>query len=149
MSKIEVNKVAEILKKHQATPEFLRAVIEELNLATQPDTEEKAPPIKKQFVVILSDPEGTLCGKDLVGWVAQMPEAESPATIPDRILKVAELFNTSKKGAMLPVKSVGECLEDVPARIFKDEAALWIKTKTPVQIIAMKNDLPDLSKRSE
>src|SRR5829696_3940461 len=57
MPKIEVNKVAEILKKNEISPAILRKVIEEMNLAVQPDTggDEKPPAVKKQFVILVSD----------------------------------------------------------------------------------------------
>ena len=37
MPKIEISKVAEILKKNHVDPALLRRVIEEINLAAQPD----------------------------------------------------------------------------------------------------------------
>src|SRR5689334_1551819 len=62
MPKIEVNKVAEILKKNEISPAILRRVIEEMNLAAQPEggDEDKPPPVKKQFVILVSDPDGRL-----------------------------------------------------------------------------------------
>ena len=41
MPKIDVNKVAEILKKNEISPAVLRRVMEELNLAVQPDPGEE------------------------------------------------------------------------------------------------------------
>ena len=37
MPKIEVNKVAEICKRADIAPEALRQIVEEMNLAVQPD----------------------------------------------------------------------------------------------------------------
>ena len=71
MAKIDVNKVAEILKKNEISPAVLRRVMEELNLAAQPDPGEgeKPPPLKKQFVLLISDPEEKLPKTDFAGWV--------------------------------------------------------------------------------
>src|SRR5436305_12646890 len=79
MAKIDVSKVAEILKKNHIDPTLLRRVIEEMNLAVQPDPgdDEKPPSVKKQFVVLLSDPEGRMPKNDFVGWILQIPESES------------------------------------------------------------------------
>ena len=45
MPKIDVSKVAEILKKNQIDPAVLRRVMEEMNLAVQPDPgDEEKPP---------------------------------------------------------------------------------------------------------
>ncbi len=105
MAKIEVSQVAEILKKHKIDPSLLREIVEELNTATQPggDDDIKPPAPKKQFVVLLSDPEGKLAKKDLVGWVVQIPEDASPHSTTDRIFKGAYDFNASKRGRLLPV----------------------------------------------
>ena len=143
MPKIEVNKVAEILKKNELSPAVLRRVVEEMNLAVQPngDDEEKPPAIKKQFVIVVSDPEGRMPKHDFVGWVLQIPETESVATTLDRIFRSSYDFNTTKKGRLMPVKSVGEAIENVPAKFFK-EADLWVKNKTPILVIKTNNDIP-------
>ena len=143
MAKIDVNKVAEILKKNHIDPSLLRKVIEEMNLAVQPDPgeDEKPPAVKKQFVILVSDPDGKMPKTDLVGWVLQIPETESVVTTPDRIFRSAYDFNTTKKGQLLPVKTVGEAIENVPGKFFK-EADVWVKTKTPVLVLKTANDIP-------
>jgi len=143
MAKIEVNQVAEILKKHKLDPSILREIVEEMNEITSPAADEdiKPPAPKKQFVVLLSDPEGKLAKKDLVGWVVQIPEDASPHSTTDRIFKGAYDFNASKRGRLLPVKSVGEALESAGAKYFK-EAELWVKTKLPVAVMITDNILP-------
>ena len=142
MTKIDVSKVAEILKKNHLDPALLRRVIEEINIAVQPDNaEEKPPAVKKQWVIVLSDPEGKMPKHDFVGWVLQIPETESVATTPDRVFRGAYDFNASKRGRLLPVKTVGEAFENVPAKHFKD-ADVWVKTKTPVLVLKTDNELP-------
>jgi hypothetical protein len=143
MAKIDVSKVAEILKKNHIDPTLLRKVVEEMNLAVQPDAgdDEKPPAVKKQFVIVVSDPDGKMPKTDLVGWVVQIPESESVATTPDRIFRSAYDFNTTKKGQLLPVKTVGEAIENVPAKFFK-EADVWVKTKTPVLVLKTNNEIP-------
>jgi hypothetical protein len=143
MPKIDVSKVAEILKKNHLDPALLRRVIEELNLAVQPDPseEDKPPPVKKQFVVLVSDPEGKMPKHDFAGWVLQLPENESPATTRERIFRATYEFNASKKGRLLPARTVGDAIENVPAKHFKD-AELWVKTKTPVLVLKTDNEIP-------
>lgn len=142
MPKIQVSQVAEILKKNQIEPSVLRRVIEEMNNAVQPEPgDEAAPAVKKQFVIVVSDPEGVMPKVDLVGWVLQIPESESVATTPDRVFRAAYDFNASKKGRLLPVKTVGEAFENVPAKHFKD-ADVWVKTKTPVLVLRTNNEIP-------
>jgi hypothetical protein len=143
MAKIDVSKVAEILKKNQLEPAVLRRIIEELNLVAQPDPgdELKPPPVKKQFVILVSDPRGRLAEKELTGWVLQIPEDKSPLSLLERLSKAAYDFNASKRGRALPVKTIGEALESVPAK-FTKEVELWVKTKLPVQVLITDNILP-------
>lgn len=143
MPKIEVAKVAEILQHNTVTPEEkLRRIIEEINAATKSNEgKEHTPHTKKQFIILVSDPEGKMPKLDLVGWVLQIPEDESPATTQDRLFRAVYDFNTSKRGRLLPVKTVGEAIENVPARNMK-EADLWVKTKTPVLVLRTDNVIP-------
>ncbi len=144
MAKIDVNKAAEILKKNHLDPVLLRRIIEEMNLAVQPDPTgegEEAPKSKKQFVILVSDPKGLMPKADLTGWVLQIPEEESPATTQDRIIKGAYDYNATKKGRLYPAKTLGEAIESVPAKLFK-EADVWVKTKEPVLVLRTNNLIP-------
>ena len=143
MPKIDVSKVAEILQKNHLEPALLRRIIEEMNIVVQPDpgADETPPPVKKQFLILVSDPEHKLPKDDFTGWVVQIPEDESPVTTADRIFRGAYDFNASKRGRQLPVKTVGEALENVPAKHFK-EAELWVKTKIPVLLLRTDNRIP-------
>src|ERR1700761_5455173 len=106
MPKIDVSKVAEILKKNHLEPALLRRVIEEMNLVVQPDPgeEEKPPAVKKQFVILVSDPNGRWPKHEFAGWVLQIPESESPATTEERIFRAVYDYNTTKKGRLYPAK---------------------------------------------
>ena len=143
MPKIEVNKVAEILKKNHIDPAVLRRVVAEMNLAAQPDPGDgdQPPPVKKQYLILLSDPEGRMPKGDFTGWVLQIPESESPASSQERLLKGTFDYNASKRGALSPAKTVGDALENVPARFFRD-VELWVKTKTPVVVLRTDNEIP-------
>ena len=142
MPKIDVNKVAEILKKNQVDPKILRQIVEEMNILTQAETDEEKPPtVKKQWVILISDPEGRLPKTDFAGWVLQIPEDESVATTQDKIFRAVYEFNTTKKGRLLPSKTVGEALENVPAKHFK-ETGVWVKSKTPVLMLKTDNEIP-------
>ncbi len=142
MPKIEVNKVAEILKRNELEPQLLRQVVEEMNLLVQPEVDEEKPPaVKKQFVIVVSDPNGDLPDHDFVGWVVQIPENESVATTLERVHRAAYEFNTTKKGRLMPATTVGEAMEHVAAKHFKD-SQLTVKTKTPVLVLRTSNLIP-------
>ncbi|MBK9989462.1 MAG: hypothetical protein IPP19_01695 [Verrucomicrobia bacterium] len=142
MAKIDVNKVAEILKKNQVDPKVLRQIVEEMNILTQAEGDDEKPPaVKKQWAILISDPEERLPKMDFVGWVLQIPEDDSVATTQDRIFRATYDFNTTKKGRLLPPKTVGEALENVPAKHFK-EVGLWVKSKIPVLMLKTDNEIP-------
>ena len=46
------------------------------------------------------------------------------------------------RGRKLPVQTVGETLETVPAKSLK-EVELWCKTKTPVLVVVTRNEIPN------
>jgi len=149
MPKIDVNKVAEILKHNQVDPKIIRQVVEEMNAiaqAAEAGAGDKPPAVKKQFAILISDPEGALPKTDFTGWVLQLPESESPATVEDRILRATYEYNASRKGRLYPAKTVGEALENVPAKHFK-EVDLAVKTKTPVFMLRTDNEIPRESKK--
>jgi hypothetical protein len=144
MAKIEIEKVAEVLKRSNLEADVLKQIIqalqEELNAAEE-EQEEKPPPQKKQFAILVSDPEGTIPEKDFVGWIVQIPEIASVLTIPERIHKAAYDFNSSRRGRKNPVSTVGEACEAVASKHFK-EADIAIKTKIPVAVIVTDNQIP-------
>lgn len=146
-SKIAIPQVADLLKKHQIDPATLRELVQEMNELVAPAADQDiAPPApKKQYVFLLSDPTGLIRQRidanNLVGWVLQIPENASPHSTTDRIFRGAYDYNASKKGRHLPVHSVGESLECVGPRYFK-EAELWVKTRMPVAVLVTDNVLP-------
>ena len=142
MPKIEINQVAEIMKRNKADPSLLRSVVQEMNLIAQASIDEDRPPaIKKQFVILISDPLGLMPKEDFAGWVVQMPDDESPVTLKERIFRAAYDYNASKRGRLLPAKTVGEAIESVPTK-FTKEVDIWIKTKTPVLVVTTDNEIP-------
>lgn len=142
MSKIQINQAAEILKRNAIEPSVLRQIVEEMNMVANAEGDGERPdPIKKQYAILISDPEGRLPAADFVGWILQLPENESVQTTQERIFRAAYDFNATRKGRLMPAKSVGEAIEAIPAKHFK-EADLWIKTKTPVLVLRTSNEIP-------
>jgi len=143
MPKIDIDQVAEIMKRAAMEPEMLRQIIAEMQAIVQPEAdEEKPPPVKKQWCVLVSDPENRLpADSEFVSWVLQIPESESPATTIERIHRAAYDFNATKRGRLLPANTIGEALENVAAKHFK-EAECWVKTKIPVLMLRTNNEIP-------
>jgi hypothetical protein len=144
MAKIEIAKVADILRQNELEPAVMRRILEQINKVTEEDAageEEKPPSAKKQFIIVASDPDGVLADVELAGWVLQIPEEASPLSLMERVHKAAYDFNASRRGRKLPVETIGEAFESVPAKNFKD-VEVWVKTKTPVLVLSTDNKLP-------
>jgi hypothetical protein len=143
MPKIDVNQVAEILKRNDIDPALLRPIVEEMNQAVEPELDEEKPPaVKKQYSIVVSDPENQLPEKaEFTGWVFQIPEDSSVTSTTERIHKAAYEFNTTKKGRMMPAKTMADAIENIPAKVFKEQQ-VWIKTKAPVFVIRTDNEIP-------
>ena len=144
MAKIDIAKVADILRQNQLEPAVMRRILEQINKVTEEAaaTEDEKPPAqKKQFVILVSDPDGDMPEHEFAGWVVQLPEEASPLSLQERVHKAAYDFNATRRGRKLPVETMGEAFESVPAKNFKD-VEVWVKTKTPVLVLTTDNKLP-------
>lgn len=140
--KIDFTTVEKVLRQNIDEENTVHRILKQLREENQEEDEKEKPPrMKRQFVIMVSDPEGTIPEKDYVGWVLQIPEEDSPATTEERIRRGAYDFNASPRGRKLPVMSIGEACENVTAKFFK-EYKVDIKTKVPVQVLTTRNELP-------
>jgi hypothetical protein len=145
MAKVDLELVKLILQRNVTDVRQVAQILEDINqeMAAQVD-EDKTPPVKKQYVILLSDPHGHLDRKDFTGWVVQIPEEESPATTEDRLIRAAYEFNSTPKGRRLGLKTIGELCENIPARFLKDQLT-WVRTKEPVLVVTTTNKIPTSS----
>lgn len=97
MAKVEIDLVAEVMKDLPLDEDTVMKVVRKLNraadkLAAEAEAE-REPTEKKQFVILISDPNGDLPDEDMVGWVVQVPENDNPGTVNDRLIKAAHHYN--------------------------------------------------------
>ncbi|MBO6102701.1 MAG: hypothetical protein J6P03_05545 [Opitutales bacterium] len=145
MANVDLDLVKAVLQRSDIPAVEIAKIIEDINTETKMAEEakgEKEPPVKKQFVFILSDPQGRIKGDtDYVGWVVQIPEDDNPATALEKLHAGAYDFNRSAKGRRFAVQSVAEACEFGSAKIFKEQK-IWIKTKEPVMVVRPDNKIP-------
>ena len=144
MAKIDVETLKYILQRNETDIRKINEIMQDIQMELQAEEEERAnrpPPVKKQYTILLSDNDGSLVKKDLTGWIVQIPEDESATSTGDRIIRAAHEFNTTPKGIRMPVKTIGEACEAVTAKNFKEQQ-VWVRTKTPVMVVAAPNALP-------
>ena len=117
MPKVDLDLVKHILTRNEIDLRQVNAIIEDLEQEMKIMQEENppAPRVSKQFAILVSDPEGILPKADLTGWVLQMPEEDAPMTLESQIHKAVYDFNQTPKGRRMPVKTIGEACEAVPA----------------------------------
>lgn len=138
--KVDIKKVEEVLNEKGVDHNVILDVV---NSLSHEDQEEDTPKdtVKKEFAIIISDPNGQLPDVDFVGWAVQIEEGEAPHTVMDKVHTAGYEYNTSRKGRKFPVSTIGEIMEAVPARFCK-EAKFWKKTPEPVLIVKTDNKLP-------
>ena len=140
-AKVDFTTVEKVLRQNIEEENTVHRILKQLQEENPEEEKEKPPRVKRQFVIMVSDPEGHIPEKDFVGWVLQIPEDDSPATTEERLRKSAYDFNASPRGRKLPVMSIGETCENVTAKFFK-EYKVDVKTKVPVQVLVTDNQLP-------
>lgn len=129
--------------RNELEPNVIARILEEVRKESEmAEAENQKPPaIKKQYAIVLSDPEKTLPPKkDYVGWVLQIPAADSPMETVERLTRAAHDFNVTPKGRRAPIQSVAEICESVPARLLKEQS-VWVKTKEPILILRTTNEI--------
>ena len=142
MAKVDIELVKMVLTRNEVETRLVAGITQELQQEQAAEVdEEKEKPVKKQWVVVVYDPEGELEGKEFTGSVVQIPEDESVYTAVERLHRAGYEFNTTKKGRRMPVKTVGEVCEHVPARIAKEQK-IWIKHKEPCFLLPTDGLLP-------
>lgn len=144
MAKIDIDTVKRILQRNNVEIRKVAEIMEDLSTELDlqaAEKEAKPPPVKKQFVILVSDPEGHLVQRDFTGWVLQIPEEDSALTTVEKLCAAAYDFNASPKGRRLPLQTLGETLEIIPGK-FTKEHQVWIKTKEPVLLVRTDNQIP-------
>lgn len=148
MAKIDLELVKVVLQRSELDAKKIAQIIEDITFESkaQEAEKEKEPQVKKQYVVVVSDPYGKFTDADYTGWVVQIPEDENPATALERIHLGSYDYNLTPKGRRMPLKTIAEACEFGSAKIFK-EHKVWIKTKEPVLIVRTNNKIPRESKQ--
>lgn len=144
MPKVDLETIKFVVQRNEPDIRKVAAIMQELELELKAEEEEKAlkpPAVKKQWAIMISDPEGKLRDENIVGWACQIPEDDDLSTAPSRIHKAAYEFNTTPKGIRMPVETIGEACECIQAKFFKEQD-ISVRTKTPVLILPVDNKIP-------
>ncbi|MDR0428698.1 MAG: hypothetical protein LBG86_01530 [Puniceicoccales bacterium] len=144
MAKLDIDLIREVMRRNEIDYEVISQVLEDLEMEISSDEMEKGellPPVKKQFVILVSDPDGRFADALFTGWVLQIPEDQSPLEVNAQLIRAAYEFNRSKKGARDPAKTITDVCEIVPIKFLKAQQ-VWVKTKEPVLLVRTDNQIP-------
>lgn len=137
MAKVDIEIVEAALKLEDLDPQKRSQIMNRIKSESEAikSDKEREPAVKKQFVIVVNDPYGKIAstGMDFSGWVAQIPEDDSPQSVIDKINQAASDFNLTPKGRKTPLNTVAEFFEFGSPKINK-ESKLWSKTKEPVLV---------------
>lgn len=144
-NEIEQEKINSIIEQIKSQQEAIDGLVE-LGDKQEPEelseTEEEKPPRKKkQFNIIISDPENKIPQDvELTGWITQMDEDEPVTSALDKIYAAIYDYNasTTKKDKYT---TVGDACLTLKSKFFKN-AGITIKTKEPVFVQITDNNIP-------
>lgn len=142
MSKISIEEVEEALFKQNIDSAIVTKVIKELGeIAEEKKAERPAlPKQKNEFLIVLSDPENALAGKDFAGWVVQIPVGDDPGLVLGKIRDAAKETDAAKKRKKSVISTMGEAFLGIKRKFIKSKN-VHIKTKIPVRVLVTDNKL--------
>lgn len=135
----DIIKSADLTEKDEAS---LITRIQNLIKAKEEEKEEKAAEAedKPKFIPFGIVDLDTISDKsnDGLGYILMAPDDSDFGEIPFKITEAIRIFNESKKGRKIPVKSVSEACAAIPSKIWK-QVGLKIKTKESVYFQSVQN----------
>jgi hypothetical protein len=144
VAKVDIDLVRRVLQKNEVDGDIISQVLDDLESELSGDDGDQAalqPPIKKQFVILVSDPDGKFQNDLFTGWVLQIPEDRSPLEVNTQLIRAAQDFNRSKRGSRDPAKTITDVCEIVPGKLLRAQS-IWVKTKEPVLLVRTDNQIP-------
>lgn len=145
--------VLEALQQSGVDAGKTRLVLEKLKSVEEEKKEEaedgdKEPKKKNQLVVFVMD-DGSLTDKQLIGYIVQHPETTSATTVDSLIVNSVRGYNNgSRKARKHPITTIGDAMLTLKGKWLAD-SKLKIKTKEPVLIIPVRNDIVNFDKQFE
>jgi hypothetical protein len=112
------------------------AVVREINEVIEEEKNSRVavPKQKNEFLIVLSDPQNELQGKDFTGWVVQMKQGDDAGLVLDKIKAAAHDTNAAKKRKKNMITTLADAFYGIKRAFLKPKNVL-IKTKEPVRVL--------------
>ena len=135
--KVDIELVGMVLRRARLSAVQQAQILEDIKFeSNQVAVEDREPPEKKQYVIVVNDPYGKILatGFEFSGWAVQIPEDDDPHSALQKLHCAAHDFNQTPKGRRMPIKTIAEACEFGSAKLFK-ERKIWVRTKEPVLVL--------------
>lgn len=144
MSKISIEEVEAKMLELKIDPIKVRQVVTELEKVVEEIKEENKaqalPKTKWEHVIVLSDPEGLLTGKEIAGWVVQQPTGDDTNLILSKLADAAKNQNEVTKKKANRIDDLKSLFEHIKAK-FTKEKKVRVKTKELTRCIVTNGKL--------
>ena len=139
--KADLEIIETVLKKHDIEGAVLTQIREDLVREIENNKTPREKAAKKDFVLLVSDPNGVIpADVELTGWAIQIDPEKSIEDVPDLLKKAGTFFNETPKGRKLGVESIGDLFENATGKAFS-ENGLFRKHREPVFVITTDNKI--------
>jgi hypothetical protein len=138
MSKISIEEVEAKMLELKVDPTKVAQVISELEKVAEELAEERkaisGPKQKWEHIIVLNDKEGLLKGKEITGWVVQMPTDGDANLIMSKLADAAKAQNEVTKKKANIINDLESLFGHLKSK-FTKEKNVRIKTKEPTRVI--------------
>jgi hypothetical protein len=142
---IKIDDIEKVLRDQKLDVAVIKKVVTELEEIEEENKAERgagAPKQKNQFAIVVKGDE-SMRGKELAGWVVQIPEGDDVAEILPRLKRAAAATVNAQRRKKRPINTVTEAMQ-YSKRAFTKEQKINVKTKEYVQALVIVDD--ELSK---
>lgn len=98
---------------------------------------------KQKFVLVVSDPAGEAASLELAGYAVTIDDDAAEFSVPEKIRAAVADYSRSKRGRRIPVKTLGEAFENIPAKYFKKQGII-IKHREAAFALTVQNIYSDI-----
>jgi hypothetical protein len=140
--KVSIEEIESVLLKSKVDPKVVGEVVKELETIAEEVKQERqgVPKAKNEYLILLSDPNGDLTGKDFTGWVVQMKQGDDAGQVVAKLKEAAQNHIAAQKRKRKVINTLGDAILYVKRKWFK-EKNLTVKTKEPVRVLLTNNKL--------
>lgn len=142
--KVDLSEVEAKLLENRIAPNQVQTIIRQLTEVVeeiQAEKEAEAGPKQKwEHVIVLNDPDNTLAGREIAGWVVQQEADADPVLVLGKLAEAARTQNESQKRKKNYITDLTGLFEYLKPKFLK-EKKVRIKTKELTRVLVTNGNL--------